>query len=223
MSLKLNLFNSSENALPVGNNLGGKITENTYDARPTVPPTGRGYEDFALLNNLRVKNVDGVLTLKGTIVVHFWGTKVTFAGTERKIPVQDYERSKILEGLKALNQTAGRYAVDLEFVDADNFDSNNRHRRGLPHANLTVTTGDSTHVITLCQASVSGCNKKGGLVVLNVGASGAVAAHEVGHVLGVPHNSLPGSLMNGDGYVGYPNTGFSPGEIRAVVEAYMKK
>jgi Matrixin len=173
------------------------------------------------IDNLYVKEIDGVKTLKGTVAIHFKG--------ENGKAVSNEQRAKILAGFRDINKSIPGYAIDIKFVDADKAGPENGHDRPRGHATVVVVEnayrpcregqfGENLAPLYGCVTD-QGKFFNGRKIFLEERAPRAVATHEFGHFLGLTHNSRLDSLMTGNG-VQSNNSGLSDNEIRKVVDGY---
>jgi Matrixin len=180
-----------------------------------VAPFGDIY--ITKLDNLYVRQIDGVKTLAGKVIVHF--------ESENGKSVSSEERNKILFGFRSINQRIKDYAIDIKFVDASKAGRDNGHERPPAHAVVLVVENADYLCKKSPQQNVRGCIVIDGIVfgtrkiVVKEKTYSAVAAHEFGHFIGLTHNSRENSLMTGYGVIS-SNSGLSENEIIKLVDLY---
>jgi hypothetical protein len=157
--------------------------------------------------------------LTGTVAV--W-----FSSTTGK-PLTKTEKTNILRQLRQINQTEGKYGIDLNFVEA------NTRTNPLGSKKPYIMIEISDAVGSVCEDSGSlGCyiddlkgNYNSRRLVIPRGASDHTVTHEFGHYLGFGHNNQPKTLM----YEYAPAGGYNwadrqlrPEEIKNIVNEYKK-
>jgi hypothetical protein len=160
---------------------------------------------FSKIPNLYVRNIDGILTLKGKIHIHF-------KDGEGKL-VSKWKREQTLNSFKDLNRRTNTHAIDIEYVDASLVGSINNHARH--PANIYVVYDSDANIVRKCGPNTLGCYSQN-TIYSKRGMPNKVAQHELGHALGWTHNFREGSLMASFRY----GDGISSNEINKLVDFY---